>query len=414
MSTVSACLIVKDEAARLPRCLASLAEAVDEIVVVDTGSSDETRELARSFGARVGTFHWSDDFSAARNAALDLATGDWVLVIDADEWLRPGGAAALRAACDDPAVVAYKLALVNHLDGDRREEESLTRLFRRDPRVRFAGRVHEQVTESLAQVATRPGAWPELRGVTIEHDGYLKSIVRERDKSRRNVALLSRAVDEAPRDPYLRYKLAGELGPERGLPHLEIALERLLELPVEELRRRPWAEQALINGALQLSARPGVVLAIARAASGAFGEHPALLLAQARAELASGHPADAFQTAERAERCPPRGPSYDAAALAGELCHTLGEAALRCGRWQVALDRLLAAQRALPGSSAVTHSLIELAIAVGDLKAALRLGLGHLKEHPRDTRTLELCAVVAERCGDTGTAERWRVAARAA
>lgn len=92
---ISLCMIVKDEEEHLPRCLASVADVVDEIVVVDTGSQDHTVAVAAAHGARVFQIPWTGDFSAARNAAIDRATGDWVLVLDADDELTPETRAAL-------------------------------------------------------------------------------------------------------------------------------------------------------------------------------------------------------------------------------------------------------------------------------------------------------------------------------
>src|SRR5581483_7060685 len=93
---LSICMIVRDEAAGLPRCLASLAGVADELVVVDTGSLDATPALAEAAGARVIRIAWPRDFAAARNVSLDAATGDWCVVIDADEELAPPMRAALR------------------------------------------------------------------------------------------------------------------------------------------------------------------------------------------------------------------------------------------------------------------------------------------------------------------------------
>jgi glycosyltransferase involved in cell wall biosynthesis len=84
---ISLCMIVKDEAQRLPRCLASAKPYVDETVVVDTGSQDETISIAKEYGAKVSSFQWCDDFAAARNYSLSLATGQWILLLDADEEL---------------------------------------------------------------------------------------------------------------------------------------------------------------------------------------------------------------------------------------------------------------------------------------------------------------------------------------
>ena len=95
---LSACLIVRDEQEMLPGCIASIRDVVDEVVVADTGSRDATVRLAEEAGAVVIHHAWRDDFSAARNAALDASTGDWALVLDADERLVPGAGALLRAA----------------------------------------------------------------------------------------------------------------------------------------------------------------------------------------------------------------------------------------------------------------------------------------------------------------------------
>src|SRR5207248_6049870 len=93
---VSLSMIVKDEEANLPGCLLSVADLVDEIVVVDTGSSDQTREVARQHGARVHDFPWIDDFAAARNESLRHATGDWIFWLDADDRLNEENRQKLR------------------------------------------------------------------------------------------------------------------------------------------------------------------------------------------------------------------------------------------------------------------------------------------------------------------------------
>ena len=105
---ISACYIVRNEAAKLERSLASLEGAVDEIIVVDTGSSDDTVKIAEAHGAQVFHFPWQDDFSAARNVSLSKATGDWILVVDADEYF-PEGMAKNGARRRDPLQHAHQL-----------------------------------------------------------------------------------------------------------------------------------------------------------------------------------------------------------------------------------------------------------------------------------------------------------------
>lgn len=202
-SALSLCMIVRNEAELLPRCLQSVQGVVDEIVVVDTGSTDETPAIAERFGARVQAFPWIDDFAAARNAGLELATGDWILVLDADEVLLPGAAGALREAMAG-SHGAYLLTLENLLgDGSSTQSLNLLRLFRRDPRVRFCGRVHEQVTASLEELGWSIG----YAAARIRHDGYLATRIERHDKHARNLKLLDAMCAETPDNPYAWYQL---------------------------------------------------------------------------------------------------------------------------------------------------------------------------------------------------------------
>ena len=109
ISTISACMIVKNEAAFLEGCLSSLSGHVDEIIVVDTGSDDETPAIAQQFGCRVLQYEWRDDFSAARNIALDRATSDWILYIDADERLTCAEGKVLKDSLPGPESAAARV-----------------------------------------------------------------------------------------------------------------------------------------------------------------------------------------------------------------------------------------------------------------------------------------------------------------
>jgi glycosyltransferase involved in cell wall biosynthesis len=137
--TVSAVLIVKNEQAMLPRALASVA-GVDEIVVCDTGSTDRTVEIATRFGARVVSFPWIDDFAAARNYAKQHATGDWVLSIDADEFVAPGGIETIRAQVTRTTASGLFVRMQDEHAG---QWHALVRVFRRA--YDWVGAVHESV-----------------------------------------------------------------------------------------------------------------------------------------------------------------------------------------------------------------------------------------------------------------------------
>lgn len=207
--TVSLCMIVKDEEAMLPRCLASVAEHVDEMVVVDTGSTDRTVEIAQSFGARVLHHTWTGDFSAARNVSLDAATGDWLLYLDADEVLTAGDGPRLRELLGRTWREGFYLIETNHV-GDLEDGVAVThnalRLFRNRPAYRFEGRVHEQFAHRLPSLPERL----EVSPLHLEHFGYLGVVRDAKEKSRRNIELLERQVADGLDTPFLQFNLGSE------------------------------------------------------------------------------------------------------------------------------------------------------------------------------------------------------------
>ncbi|MBI5706139.1 MAG: tetratricopeptide repeat protein [Armatimonadetes bacterium] len=204
---LSACLIVKNEERHLERCLRSIANHVDEIVVVDTGSTDSTIEIARSFDAKIGFFKWCDDFSAARNESLRMATGNWVLWIDADEEVDPRSWTAIAEGLIRPQFGGYYVRILNLMDKEGRQQYVHTpvRIFQRLPEVHFEGRVHEQVLQCFDQLGM-PSA--TLRNVTLNHYGYAPEDMQEKRKIDRTVGMLEREVDESPEDSFHWFNLA--------------------------------------------------------------------------------------------------------------------------------------------------------------------------------------------------------------
>jgi tetratricopeptide (TPR) repeat protein len=185
-------MIVKNEARVLRQCLESARPWVDEIIVVDTGSTDETATIAREFEARVIAWPWRDDFAAARNESLRHATGDWILVLDADEALVEGAGLRLRAACEGPAdIVAYCIKIVCPREGDGglTRLNWFPRLFRNLPGVRFEGVIHEQVVGSLDGHGRI-----ERADVEVLHEGYTRAAEEMTAKAERNRKLLLRQL----------------------------------------------------------------------------------------------------------------------------------------------------------------------------------------------------------------------------
>jgi glycosyltransferase involved in cell wall biosynthesis len=192
---VALVVIARDEAPRIGRLLRSVASWVDSMLVLDTGSTDDTPVVAAGCGARVAHAAWTDDFSAARNRALDLAGADWHLVLDADEWLISGGAALRALGTEVPAHVgAVQFRDRCEAGGTQVAQTWMSRVF--PGALRYAGRVHEQVAHGL----------PLRRlDVVIGHDGYLPERVRA--KRGRNRALLEAELADRPHDAYLWYQL---------------------------------------------------------------------------------------------------------------------------------------------------------------------------------------------------------------
>ena len=189
-TSVSLCMIAKNEAKDLPRCLASLKPVVDEVVVCDTGSSDATREIAEAFGARVIEYAWTGDFSAARNCSLAAATGAWILVMDADEVISPSDYDALRELVgrQQGIATAHTITTRNYTnklvekwqehDGRYPAEEAgrgwmpsdKVRLFPNRPEIRFENAIHEMVEPALERLKI---PYPTVTGVVVHHYGYL-------------------------------------------------------------------------------------------------------------------------------------------------------------------------------------------------------------------------------------------------
>jgi tetratricopeptide (TPR) repeat protein len=208
--TLSLCMIVKDEEEMLPRCLAAAKPAVDEIVVVDTGSTDRTVEIAESFGARVIHHEWNGSFSDARNVSLEAATGDWVIYLDADEVLVEEDAAGLRACTGRVWREAFSLVETNYT-GDIDDGTAMThnalRMFRNRPEYRFKGRLHEQMAYALPGYLSERIEYTQLR---IEHYGYLGVVRDSKDKSRRNLELLQQQVADGTESAFQSFNLGSE------------------------------------------------------------------------------------------------------------------------------------------------------------------------------------------------------------
>ncbi|MEL6939286.1 MAG: glycosyltransferase [Cyanobacteria bacterium J06598_1] len=216
MATLSICMIVKDEAKNLPLCLSSVKAVADEIIVVDTGSTDETVAIAQKTGATVTHLDWNDDFAAARNTALQQATQDWILVIDADETLTPKGAQFLDSIKSDAPLGQVKpedLLLVTLLRQEIGANQSpytqVSRLFRNLPQLRYVRPYHESIDESVEALMAAEEKWQiaQFGDVAIDHTGYSVDEIAAKDKFERAKRIMEGHLAEHPQDAYMANKL---------------------------------------------------------------------------------------------------------------------------------------------------------------------------------------------------------------
>lgn len=214
-ASISLCMIVKNEEANIARCLKSVVDLVDEMIVVDTGSTDRTRDIARAFGAMTYDFEWSNDFSAARNYSLSMASGDWILVLDGDEVVASKDFAEIKRLADRKKIgFAYSIVTRNYVDksnvegwmkndGAYSEEAGIgwlpsfkVRLFPNEANIRFENPVHETVEASVSKAGKRI-----LKcNVPIHHYGKMVSVEINRAKGEEYYLLGRKKLDEKGED----------------------------------------------------------------------------------------------------------------------------------------------------------------------------------------------------------------------
>ncbi|MBS0435376.1 MAG: glycosyltransferase family 2 protein [Proteobacteria bacterium] len=200
-NAIALVLIARNEERCIARCLDSARAHVDEMIVLDTGSTDATREIAARCGARVLSAAWPDDFSAARNLALSHTDAPWRLVLDADEWIAAGAESlgAIRARAPGFLGLLRVDSVVNDERGALQHAPSwMPRLL--PAGVHYEGRIHEQPAGALPR---------ERLALVIGHDGYLDQA--RAAKAGRNERLLRMALAEHPGDAYLHYQLGKDL-----------------------------------------------------------------------------------------------------------------------------------------------------------------------------------------------------------
>ena len=412
---ITLCMIARDEERFLPECLRRARPAVDEIVLVDTGSSDRTVAIAESFGARVLHQPWADDFSAPRNAALLAATGDWILVLDADEFLVDGAAAAIRELVRAADVAGWHLHFTNVYTGGKTVGVMMVRLFRNLPGLAWQNVIHEQVTPSLLRVGRELGLRLGSCDVEVEHHGYSDEVMQSRGKNERNERLFSKQLAQAPDDVYCLYKYGDFLRrvPGRGDDAHRLLL-RCLEVirsgPPSLPRELPYAGEVAALCALELARRGDTAAAVAVVdeALRRFIATPnlhyiaaSLMLTQARPDAAIAH----FR------RCLSyRGQVLVVPIQDGITAHVslLGIAQALALKGELRRGRRLAERAvAMAPDYEVGHLVLsKLQLQLGDAGKALRTLTAYLAERPDSPGVCQQATLILQRIGQKDQARR--------
>ena len=230
MSSLSVCAIVKNEERNLPRMLASVRDVADEILIVDTGSTDRTREIALERGARVIHYDWHDDHSAARNFGWEHATCDWMLWLDGDEALVPSSIPELKSCLTRREFGAFFLQrqeLIDASDESRFTEMLMIRLIRRDISSRFVGRYHTQIVPPERVFGDPPWICGHST-IKLKHWGKL--VTTHQDRLKNAVRIMAKELEDDPEDFYIRVELANaylDLRDPRGAELMHEAIRRL-------------------------------------------------------------------------------------------------------------------------------------------------------------------------------------------
>jgi tetratricopeptide (TPR) repeat protein len=387
--TLSLCMIVRDEADRIGDCLRSLRGLADETIVVDTGSTDATAAHARDCGARVLDFAWCDDFSAARNHAIDNAKGDWILVLDVDERLYPRHFDAVRRVTSNASAQAIQVFVRTYTDDadllywqpidpahtEARDfcgyyDTAQVRLFRRRDDVRFAGIVHETVMPALE----RKGLYTYRADMLLHHYREARPGQQKEGRARQILALCRRRCERESNDAgvwRMRALDALELGEQEEAVE---ALERAVQLAPE---RRDLALQ--LGMVLTQTGRATTACDKLRQALERFPDEPELVQALGEAQLAAGRPGDARETLARSLELDP----YLYRALLG-----LGAIAMQEGRAETAIDYFAKATSIHPGLDMPRVNTGLLHVERGELDKALTSFRRAFASNPRRWQSL--------------------------
>gem|GEM_PF-2542398 len=393
---LSLCMIVKNEERCIGQCLESARGVVDEIVIVDTGSTDNTIQIAQGYGARVYHFEWDDNYSNARNEAAKYARGDWILFLDADEVLDAASKHLLRQAAEKPAADAYEILFYNYCTNNSTQPEithRVCRIYRNRPEYRFEGRVHENIAPSILASG---GSIAEL-DVIVHHYGYRSDIKKERNKQERYLDLLHAELKEKPDDVYVLYHLSAAYCAEGDFTEAIPYLEKLVDLiPVDHVFA-PQAYSRLAN-AYWAVGRNEDALGTTERADRLHLIHPEISFSRGNALLALERYAEAFKAFEDAIELGQQGKWIgDPGTYGYKAKFGMARALVGLGRYGEALELTLQAIGEYPNFAKARELAALLCTEIGDPTQAEVHWMELLKLEPANSfarrRIAQLCEI---------------------
>ena len=331
--------MVRDDAVRIKRCIESLRGAVDEVVVLDTGSKDDTVAIAQATGARVSEMQWPGSFSVGLNSLLDQVRTDWVLRLDSDEWFELDPKVSLGKAMDEEKNYGYKLIRRDILPDGRYREISIFRLWRHDPRLRYEGLVHENIGNAGIEEAF-PGMNVGSMPLWFWHDGYSQG---SDAKLRRNIELLEKELEQRPDQPYyqaMRAVMYRDLKDPRALQYLNSVADQALQDSQPSTRMLAGVFSSLLQETPDAEILDDRFQKIVAKAWKWFPDYPSVLWAIGAAETRRGDLPAALNAYLRLEELAQSGRyertmSFDPAILGPHLWNALGYVAQQLGRYDV-------------------------------------------------------------------------------
>ncbi|MDD4089395.1 MAG: glycosyltransferase [Tissierellia bacterium] len=214
---ITQCIIAKNEEENIEHCLSHLKPVVDEQIVIDTGSTDGTIDIAKELGAKVFHFDWIDDFSAARNFALDKAKGDWIIFLDCDEYFSEDSVPLIRECIKKYGQRKKIEGLTTNFINIKSNGEIIStvknvsaRIFKRKSYLRYKNKIHE-ILVNINKANENIVRADISNLLKIYHTGYDKTIVNEKNKNERNFELLEKELEDNPRDIKINYYMSRQM-----------------------------------------------------------------------------------------------------------------------------------------------------------------------------------------------------------